>query len=284
MARNNIFSILANSFDIQQEILVVDSLLKDSIVEVRIGKSYSKIKKDTIIGFINNSFADWKGRGTTVSVENFATRIGIDNILMLIKSGYTITSDQIITYLEYAQNMNLLFQDILFRNSISDCDISNFMLCFENVGTLIEKMNLKAINIEEKDAIELVQASPEAIAVSETVDEDFAITILRYHHHLLKGNTDKKREILLKMSHEFEIQRTKLEQNGYKKLASDVGFCLNKLDIRHNNTTGVIAGMTTEDIEKWYDYTYDLLLISLSLYHYLTTRSCIDALKVSSES
>lgn len=84
--------------------------------------------------------------------------------------------------------------------------------------------------------------------IFQIVEEDIAIKIVQYNSYLLKGNLDRKREILLALSNEFEPIREEFKKIN-KKLASNCGFLLNKLNIRHNNNDKYVSKLTDEEIE-----------------------------------
>ena len=49
---------------------------------------------------------------------------------------------------------------------------------------------------------------------------------------------------------------------------SNTGFLLNKMNIRHNNKEGknaseYVANLADEELEKWYDETYQMLLLAM---------------------
>ena len=88
---------------------------------------------------------------------------------------------------------------------------------------------------------------------------------------MLKGNIDRKREILLAIGQKFESVTKQLATSSFKSIADDAGYLLNNLNIRHNNTSTEIKGyynafvaqMATDDLEGWYDKTYNILLLAL---------------------
>lgn len=54
------------------------------------------------------------------------------------------------------------------------------------------------------------------------------------------------------------------------KLDDDIGFMLNNIHIRHNNKSGknkkeYVSKMRKDTMEKWYDETYQMLLLAFLL-------------------
>lgn len=278
MAHESIFSILESHYNVNDEISVIDELLTNGQVTYNPRNSpfamdYNVEKISVLIGSI---FCKWKGRGTAASLAIFRKRIGIDTIIDKLRKSKDITDSEVITYLEYAMNISRLF--IKYYQSFK-ADYSKFDIAYTNLLNLIEKMNLSTIWNDKFDGIELIIQNPEAILVAESLPTDVGIQVLQYHHHLLKGDLAKKRAILYEMNHEFEPIRKKLESKGFKQLATDTGFCLNRFNIRHNNEKEQIASSIKEEIEDWYDYTYQLLILCFSTEKYLSTRERINILK-----
>lgn len=90
---------------------------------------------------------------------------------------------------------------------------------------------------------------------------------MEYNHYGLKGNLSKKRSILVSLGAYIEpiLRNKSLLNAGYKELESNVGFLLNKFHIRHNNKEGktaqeYIVNITDEQLENWYDKTYDMII------------------------
>ena len=65
----------------------------------------------------------------------------------------------------------------------------------------------------------------------------------------------------------------KLQANNQSALAENVTFLLNSLNLRHNNAEGKhaknkILQMNNEELEDWYDKTYDTMLLALLYANY----------------
>ena len=69
------------------------------------------------------------------------------------------------------------------------------------------------------------------------------------------------------LADKFEPTRNELKKIN-ATLESNIGYLLNKMNIRHNNKEGkraskYVAGISDEELEKWYDETYQMLLLSM---------------------
>lgn len=84
------------------------------------------------------------------------------------------------------------------------------------------------------------------------------------------------------LSLKVESIEQKLKGTTYNPIANDVGNLYNNLHIRHDNFGGNpnnnIIDMSDEELEKWYDITYDTTLTALMICHYLEYNKEIDNL------
>ena len=130
-------------------------------------------------------------------------------------------------------------------------------------------MNFCQQELNNEERIILIEKNPSAIAVAEIVDEDTACKVIEYNHYLLKGDIDKKKEILLQLTNKYESMKSNIKGLN-SKLDDDIGFMLNNINIRHNNKSGknkkeYISKMRKDTMEKWYDETYQMLLLAFLL-------------------
>lgn len=140
----------------------------------------------------------------------------------------------------------------------------------ENVISIVENLNfdIKVFNNEEK--VIIVEKNAAATAVAEVLDEDMAYETIEYNHYLLKGDIAKKQRILKGLADKIEPMRGELKKIN-KELESNVGYLLNKMNIRHNNVEGknaieYVKNLTDEELEEWYDETYQMLLLCILEY------------------
>ena len=91
---------------------------------------------------------------------------------------------------------------------------------------------------------------------------------MEYNHYSLKGDIVRKRDILRILADKLEPQRKQLKGIN-SKLEDDVFALLNNLNIRHNNCKEgdknykeIVAKMTQDELEGWYDETYQMCLLA----------------------
>lgn len=119
----------------------------------------------------------------------------------------------------------------------------------------------------------ICEINPAATAAAEIAEKpDVAQRIIQYNHFMLKGEIEKKRDILRALASEIEPQ-----QNQIKSLDKDLGVALfdllNGMHIRHNNKDPKkksyyrqhVVDMTDDELEEWYDEIYQMILLAMLL-------------------
>ena len=140
----------------------------------------------------------------------------------------------------------------------------------KNIRIIVDRTNHEikqtddGIIIVRKDALT-------AVAVEDVADQDVAMAILEYNHNGIQGNLERKKRLLAVIGKHVEplTQKSGLK-NEQPGLVDDVGFCLNNLDIRHNNKTGekekpFIQTISKEDLEALYDGAYRSMLLLIEM-------------------
>ena len=165
-------------------------------------------------------------------------------------------------------------------------EISKHML--SNIRTNCDRLNFEIVKFSE-GCLKIVEKNAATTAVADKYaesDSDFSYKVIEYNHFLLKGNVGRKREILKAIADKFEAVRPQLKANGFGAVESDAGYLVNNLNIRHNNTdpqsrshNAYVAGMQDAELEKWYDRTYDVLLLALLASDFSELHSDIQELK-----
>lgn len=269
MARKNIFEILENKWNIIDEVKRILTLLNTDCISVR----YSRDK--TIIEFVDDyCFYDWKNRYSYLDIEDMARDLDIK--LDEDKIPSNLESIEILKYLEFARNLIMLCDTKLFIDNEKDSDdkykytyYQEYTVLKENINIVLEHLNFSTKLLKKEERIILIEKNPSAMSVAEIVDEDTACKVIEYNHYLLKGDIDKKKEILLQLANKYEGIKSNIKSLN-SKLNDDIGFMLNNMHIRHNNKSGkskkeYVSKMRKDTMEKWYDETYQMLLLAFLL-------------------
>lgn len=269
MTRKNIFEILKDKWNIIDEVKRIFTLLNTDCINVH----YSGNK--TIIEFVNEyCFYDWKNRYSYLNIEDMAKDLNIKLDEDEISSN--LESIEILKYLEFARNLIMLCDSKLFiDNEKDDRDrykytyYQEYTVLKENINIVLEHLNFSTKLLKKEEKIILIEKNSSAMAVAEVVDEDTACKVIEYNHYLLKGDIDKKKEILLQLANKYEGIKNSIKSLN-KQLDDNIGFMLNNMNIRHNNKSGknrkeYISKMRKDTMEKWYDETYQMLLLAFLL-------------------
>lgn len=263
MARKNIFEILEEKYDIAFELSRISHLFSSSLINYKYEIGFRQIKNEnyTIEDMVSKIFYDWKSRGTCINCEDMKEYIGINEI----ESKKTKDLDEVLLCLEYYINIRYLFLNKMFPNLAKGYRVSsNFQLLNDNINILLDHINYEKVIFKEEEKVILVPKDPAATAVAEISSKDVAFAILKYHHASLKGQVEEKRKLLRSIANEYEPLLNK-PIDGFKEYFDKATNMLNNMNIRHNNKSGknkkeLVAQMSDEELESWYDELYQLLL------------------------
>ncbi len=251
--RRNIFDILEEEMNLEYEIETIVNLFNEA----------------RIYGFnINYSIEDyfdqecihlWKNRKYVTSSKQMRERLGITN--EDIKEG--LNDKKVLVLLEYILNVMAVCDAYMPEDSEWS---KEFKMLYQNVVNVVNSLNYEIKVFEKEERTILVEKSAAATAVAEIMDEETAYPVIEYNHYLLKGDLSRKKQILKLLADKFEGKKKQIKSIN-SSLASEIGCLLNKLNIRHNNVEGEKAEVFTqqlspEELEEWYDDTYQLLLLA----------------------
>jgi len=137
---------------------------------------------------------------------------------------------------------------------------------FQQVLRVIETIGYMPNN--QNGITDFVPKDQAAISVAEIIDPSLSYKVIEYNHHSMKGDLDRKKAVLIALAEKLEPQRTKLKEIN-TSLETDIFYLLNSVKIRHNNAEqggknyiSYVAAMNNEEIEQWYDDTYQLCLLA----------------------
>lgn len=213
-------------------------------------------------------FVRYPYAGTFINIQDMRISLGI--------SEEDINNNNVNTLLDYFEfifNVMCYFIDNYQKYKI-EFDGEYIRKICGNIRTVLGKLNYK---LEEKDGYcYIVEKDAATTAISE-IYEDIADEVIEYRRYNLKGDIKRKSQILNSLANKFEAIRPDLKANNFTEIEDKTGCMLNNLDIRHNNTTGkhendIVKNMSDEELEQWYDRTYDLLLMCFMFHHYLDFR------------
>jgi len=280
--RKNIFEILSEDFDVEQEIRTIWQLFIRE-VKVYIPDEYGLYIKETvsIMDFVNSySFANWKSRNRCVSPLDMMNRIGIDDCFVNNLSHF---SDKVLLVFEFI--INILARCEIAKKKLNYTINKEYRILNENIVTFIEHFGYEMYSYKEEERIILIEKNSAAISAAEISEPEIAKKIIQYNHYALKGDIEAKKAILLALANEVEPQRKELDKVN-SLLSEDLFFMLNNMNLRHNNVEPndknykpFIATMDKNTLESWYDETYQMILLAKLLLDNVTRTVNIKALK-----
>lgn len=219
----------------------------------------------TLRGCCDCNFVNLHFRGTCVSLDDFDAFYGYHFEKMPRK----FDINYLVSFCEYSYNLVINSQEYIIKVLCSHINsdlarslrfyIQQMMKVIEEIGYMLNTQN---------GISDLVPKSQEAIAVAEIVDPNLSYKVIEYNHHSMKGDLEKKRDTLLALADQLEPKRPDLKKIN-SDLESDLFFLYNNVNIRHNNSDPngtkykqVVAAMTDQKIEKWYDDAYQMSLLA----------------------
>lgn len=218
-------------------------------------------------------FFEMPFRGTYLGLEDFEKS---NNIAFEIDPD-NVDINYLVNYCEYIYNLIVnLKERIHFEKS-------KFSNPIEHIQTLIEKIGY--MMIQHEDIYLLVPKSQPSIVVAEMLPADLSYKVIEYNHHSMKGDIGRKQATLKLLADQLEAKRADLNSVD-KTLTSDLFFLINTLNIRHNNADPdsksykkVVADMTDDELEEWYDRTYDMCLYAFMTLDQADRNAEVKALK-----
>lgn len=184
----------------------------------------------------------------------------------------------ILYLIEFILNVNLFID-----NKIADLDNQYFQYNDKNVKLIYKNSNITMENIEillkelgytyneiNNNQIKLRKNNALATETALKVEDDsISSLILDYTDFRIEKDMNTKKDILNSLGQYLEPLRKDIKKiDG--NLEEYIFFCLNKLNIRHNNKTGknkieYVSKLKKQEIIEWYDKVYNLILIAINL-------------------
>lgn len=266
MIRKNIFQILLEQKDISTDFSRLDNFFKNrKVVRRDIGKAFSL--KEFVELFC---FDTWVSNGYCINLDEFLTEVKYPHAIL---TDFCNPEDSVRDFLVAIETIyNLWYVAKSFLSIEAEEGrfwnvLPAFEMLKEMMDSQLESMNYKSIYNADKAQVIVVENDPAITAVVEVVDPHLVAPILQYNHHLLHGQLDEKKKILLTLGSDLEARRANLKKTESTTLESDIFFILNSFDIRHNNREGskkkdYIVNMSLSDLEYWYDNLFQMFLLA----------------------
>jgi len=275
--RRNFAQILeSGKVDYKKEYKKLYSLLFDKHPD-NYGHAYS------VYNIFNDLFASFYFHGTSLSLQEFDEEHGfhfphpskenleIEDLILLMEYFYNM----LVGYLS-SQNISSyssINTEFLMQHILKVCDAIGYKLELEgNFTVFIEK-----------------NAVVTAVAESTLIPDDLSYKLITYDHHSMRGDLEKKKSIIVRLAGILEGKQARLSQVN-PTLKKDLFYIFNNFNIRHNNCDNqskdyksAIADMDKQELEKWYDETYQMCLLAFMELEQADRKPKFDAIKAEIE-
>lgn len=226
-------------------------------------------------------FTNWSLRGTFLSTDEMRAGLGIAKESLAADS---VDESIILDFCQYAANINMRAMLTLENCSVAYIsDRSHFKMIVDNMSFLVDRLG--AHFLTDKKTQEVCIAYNDEL--SSVVAKDFPEienSLAEYKKIDNRGDLKRKGEILCTLFKRLEAEESKFKGTTYKNICDDTTFLFNKIGARHWVDKDRIASktfmtMSMEELEAWYDRTYDMFLSCMVISRYLEIKKDIDAIK-----
>ena len=180
----------------------------------------------------------------------------------------------------------MLFRSFPYGYGNTRPQLFNVQFYLQQIGQVIEKIGY--MQASQNGLTIFVEKSPAAIAVSESVlvPKGLSYQLISYNHYSMKGQLEAKKNTLIQLAALLEPKRGDIKMAD-KMLEKDLFYLFNNLNIRHNNVEPTdsgkykpfVAQMKSEELEHWYDETYQMCLLAFLQLEHLERKVGLDKLK-----
>lgn len=270
MGRRNFFDRLARTIDFQREYQKIESLVLQP----------HSLHGDSIEDSIERYFKNWKYNANYLSFKELRDQLKFTFVrdgYYDVPSGHIKDANDFFDYCEMIINMIVLLPE-----EEAEYHENNVNEIIRLIDYDLNSLNHKIRKIDDKYLI--IQKDATVSEVVDIVEFSLAKIILEYNHYLLKGDLEKKKNILVKIANALEPQKSEIKAINYQ-LFKDYFYLINNMDIRHNNCdssdtsnyNAYFDKLTIEEKEEWYDEIYQMsLLIFLLLENRNRTKKISD--------
>ncbi|MBE6850963.1 MAG: hypothetical protein E7504_04375 [Ruminococcus sp.] len=209
----------------------------------------------TLYEICEMGFISFPHRGTCLSLDDFNDFYGFH----FEQKPSNFDVDYLVIFCEYSYNLAIYQQGNGIMPFLSPATqyIQQILKVIESIGYMHQS---------EDGISTFVPKSQPAIVVSEMLPPNLSYKVIEYNHHSMKGNLARKQATLKLLADQLESNRAPLKSLN-KSLEDDLFYLLNNINIRHNNIDSsstkykrAVADMPKDELEEWYDRTYDICL------------------------
>lgn len=254
MARKNFFEKLEREINLQREYEKIESLVIQS----------EAFGKASIEDDIERYFKNWKHKANYLSFyeirEQLGFRYGFEGMILELYGSIDNIND-FFDYCEMIVNMIYIIPQGKRLNHENNINEIKRLVNYD-----LNLINHEFRKIDDKYII--VQKDAAVSEVVEIIEHDLANSVFEYNHYVLKGDLEKKKNILIKIANSLEPKKDEIKKIQYH-LYKDYFYLINNMDIRHNNCDSsdeknyneYFDMLSIEEKEGWYDEIYQMSLL-----------------------
>lgn len=239
MVRKNIFQLVEENYNVQDEIKKINKLFFDENY-FSLGLAEMSLY-DIVKGYL---FDDWKYRGTCIDIKEYLERV---EAVLPVKG--EIDESTIVNLLEVLENFIKLYNDN--GDELNETYSIQYYTELETVfyslvETLEKRMGLSKRTYKDRVVLYPKNAPLDAV-LNSLQDEDVQWELIRYAREDM--TLAEKRKSLAYLATNLYIEDDKKETDTtIKAIIEKAGNILNNLHIRHNNKTGKWENLALKDI------------------------------------
>ena len=209
-------------------------------------------------------FNNWCGRGVFLNLEIMKRTCRINKITE------NSTKEDCLLYLEYVYNMLPLIKN----NPNLRYMKNSYDALIKTIEKIISDHNYE---FKEIDGLYYLILSDEILDnVLDSAEDVVKDNAVRFRSVRNKGNLENKKQILCSLATNIESLKHTMDNKKYGHLRSDTTFLLNKINIRHSENQ---IQLPKDQIEEWYDRTFDLCMLSLHSIKHIDIMDEIESMK-----
>lgn len=223
---------------------------------------------------VDQAFSTSRIRGTAISLDDFMNQCAVH--------WKKPSLDALLFYCEVVFNVVMSTNDDIRYHTtasrLADQMLGNIFRILEKTGYDLQKGEDGIYFVAQKNAVA-------TDVIQELDDKHLALAILEYNRFSMKGEIERKRELLNVIGQAVEpILKDATAKARSPEVFDDVRFALNRLNIRHNNVAGAneqpaLKKLSKEALETAYDDLYSSMLVLLKISQLKEGHARMDALK-----
>lgn len=255
MGRQNFFERIEQNLNLQNE------YEKLEIIVLKYTDDYNMSLNDEIESY----FDLWKYKKNYLSFAELRSHLGFTYTKSWDYSFNAVIEsiDDFFLYCEMILNMILVV--LPEEAQIENENIIKKIIYIINYD--LESLNYTVSKMSDDQYI-IIQKNAAVSEVVDLVEPTLADSILEYNHYVLKGDLERKKNILIKIANALEPLKGEIKATNYQ-LYKDYFYLINNMDIRHNNCdisntknyNEVFVKMSDQEKEEWYDEIYQMGLL-----------------------